>query len=152
MVKTKAAVVNGVKKQYEMEELQLKEVGLKEARVRLVASGICQSDEGYRKGTSEYPFPAVFGHEGAGIVEEVGSGVTNFEVGDQVLLAYDYCGECEQCRLGTPSLCDNFVELNTSGGPDENGNYTFEKKMVRVYMHYTTIVHFQLILLLIKII
>lgn len=125
-MKITAAVVNGVKEKYQLEELTLGELYPDEVIVKMVATGICHSDEALRIGDAEYPMPAVFGHEGAGIIEKVGSAVKNFAVGDQVVMAYNYCGTCPSCRTGHPSSCIQWTALNFAGArPD--GSYTFFK-------------------------
>lgn len=126
-MKITAAVVNGVNEDYQFEELELSEVRFDEVRVRIVASGICHSDEALRVGDAAYPLPAVLGHEGAGIVEEVGSGVKNFSVGDQVVLAYNYCGTCPSCRTGHPSSCNDWATLNMGSGVRQDGSPIFQK-------------------------
>lgn len=68
-----------------------------------------------RVGDAEFPLPAVLGHEGAGIVEEVGSSVKNFKVGDPVVMAYNSCGTCQSCRTGHPSSCNDWTALNMGG-------------------------------------
>jgi len=125
-MKITAAVINGVNEDYQFEELELSEVRFDEVRVRIVASGICHSDEALRVGDAAYPLPVVLGHEGAGIVEEVGSGVKNFSVGDQVVLAYNYCGTCPSCRTGHPSSCNDWTTLNM-GGVRQDGSPIFKK-------------------------
>ena len=128
-LKTKAAVVNAINEDYQLEELNLGEIHPNEILVKMVASGICQSDEGMRLGGGKaVPMPIVLGHEGSGIVEQVGSAVKGIKAGDQVVLAYDYCGACESCRTGYPSTCDHFVELNMGGGQRDDGTYTFYKE------------------------
>ncbi|QKY70288.1 NAD(P)-dependent alcohol dehydrogenase [Lentibacillus sp. CBA3610] len=127
-MKTKAAVVNAVNDNYKFESLDLNKVGTNQVLVKMVASGVCQSDETFRIGKSEFPLPTVLGHEGAGIIQEVGSGVKNFEVGDQVVMAYDYCGHCSSCRTGYPSLCDHYNEFNVSDGPGQSGEYKFHNE------------------------
>ncbi|MBQ0140320.1 MAG: alcohol dehydrogenase catalytic domain-containing protein [Kurthia sp.] len=114
-MKVKAAVVNQVNGPYEFEELDLQEINHDEVVVKVVASGICHSDEALRVGDAESPFPAVLGHEGAGIVEQVGSSVKNFKVGDQVVMAYNSCGTCQSCRTGHPSSCNDWAALNMGG-------------------------------------
>lgn len=85
-MKVKAAVVNEVNGPYEFEELDLQEIQHDEVIVKVVASGICHSDEALRVGDAEYPLPVVLGHEGAGIIEKTGASVKGFEVGDRSLL------------------------------------------------------------------
>src|SRR4051812_3895598 len=73
-----------------------------EVRVRMVASGICHTDvfvSCIPEGVAGLEYPKVLGHEGAGIVEDIGSGVTTVEVGDPVLLSYTYCSNCDLCGV-----------------------------------------------------
>lgn len=126
-MKVKAAVVNGINEQYKMEELTLGEPYPDEVVVKMVATGICHSDEAIRVGDAAYPMPGVLGHEGAGIIEKVGSAVKNFTVGDQVVMAYNSCGTCPSCRTGHPSSCNDWLELNF-GSPRSDGSHTFHKQ------------------------
>ncbi|WP_025778222.1 NAD(P)-dependent alcohol dehydrogenase [Brevibacterium sp. VCM10] len=121
-----AAIVNEVGGDYEFEDLKLADLGHDEVLVRIVASGICHSDESIRTGTVPVPTPAVLGHEGSGIIEQVGGAVKGFEVGDHVVLAYTYCGMCANCRSGQPSSCVKYNELNMSGRR-EDGSAMFTK-------------------------
>lgn len=125
-MKTNVAIVNDINDTYQFEELELREIQADEVIVKIVASGICQSDEGMRK-SPLVPKPLVLGHEGAGIVEEVGAGVKGFEEGDQVVMSYGYCGTCDNCRSGQPSACIRYNDLNLSGGAREDGSYKFYK-------------------------
>ena len=111
-MKIRAAVVNNVLEDYKIEEVELESPRVNEVLVRIVASGICHSDEAFRLGHASFVFPAIFGHEGAGIVEEVGSGVTSVKPGDHVVISYAYCGECPCCRIGKTSSCDNWPAMN----------------------------------------
>ncbi len=78
--------------------------------VKMAATGVCHSDWHLMTGATQHPTPVVPGHEGAGVVEAVGSGVTKLEVGDHVALNWaPSCGECFYCRHGRPSLCSTFV-------------------------------------------
>ncbi|MDM5196612.1 NAD(P)-dependent alcohol dehydrogenase [Fictibacillus enclensis] len=125
-MKITAAVVNGINEEYQLEELTLGQLYPDEVVVKMVASGICHSDEALRMGDAAHPIPAVFGHEGAGIIEKVGDAVKNFNVGDQVVMAYNYCGTCAGCRTGHPSSCEEWTTLNFTGArPD--GSYIFFK-------------------------
>jgi len=86
-----------------------------EVLVRIVASGICHTDIAARDGLFGLQFPAVFGHEGAGIVEKVGKGVDRVRVGAQVVLSFSSCGKCSGCVAGRPAHCSAFDELNFYG-------------------------------------
>ena len=101
-----------------METLEVAEPGPHEILVRVVASGICQTDVHARDGFFPIPCPAVYGHEGAGVVERVGSAVTTLRAGDHVLLASPSCGECPECRrpsrrirVHTAQRCESCVFL-----------------------------------------
>ena len=89
------------------EELELLEPRQGEVLVRYVASGVCHSDLHHIQGKVATPTPIVMGHEGSGVVEAVGPGVTNVKVGDHVLTSYiPSCGQCPYCVVGRPNLCD----------------------------------------------
>jgi len=83
-----------------------------EILVRLVASGICHTDIDFCDDWDEADNPVVLGHEGAGVVERVGKSVKAVERGDHVVLSYQSCGRCRQCRRGRPAHCDHLYELN----------------------------------------
>ncbi len=117
-MKTKAAVLWGTKQDWQIEEVELDDPVAGEVRVKLTASGMCHSDEHVREGdiTPLEPggFPFIGGHEGAGIVDEVGPGVTSLKKGDHVVLGFiPACGRCESCSTGHQNLCDNGATLLT---------------------------------------
>jgi Zn-dependent alcohol dehydrogenase len=98
-------------------DLELASPGREEVLVRLRASGVCHSDWNAVDGTAENPCPCVLGHEGAGIVEAVGDGVTRVAVGDHVALSWaPSCGECEECRRDLPQLCSTVWPAMGTGG------------------------------------
>ncbi len=100
-MKIKAAVVPEVGAQFEIRDnIDLHEVGPTDLQIHMVASGICHSDEAIRKGDASLGYPVILGHEGAGIVEKVGSEVKNFEVGDHVILSFYSDGTCDNCLKG----------------------------------------------------
>lgn len=102
----KAAVLYQTKQPLVVEELDLLEPRAGEVLVRYVASGVCHSDLHVVEGLMGHPLPVVLGHEGAGVVEEVGPGVTRVKPGDHVLTSYiPYCGTCRFCAVGRPNLC-----------------------------------------------
>lgn len=80
-----------------------------EVLVRVVATGICHTDMSVRDQLLPMPLPAVLGHEGAGVVEAVGSAVTNVAPGDHVVMSYAYCGHCDVCHSGHPAHCENVL-------------------------------------------
>src|SRR5438270_623622 len=92
---------------WSVEEVDLEQPKEQEVLVRLTASGLCHSDAHLVTGDVPIPFPVVGGHEGAGIVEEVGPGVTDIEPGDHIVLAFiPSCGHCHWCATGHSTLCD----------------------------------------------
>lgn len=97
------------------QEIQLGEPASGEVLVRIVASGVCHTDAITRAGDLPMPFPAVLGHEGAGIVEQVGEGVTQVEPGDRVVIEWPWCGECRNCLSGQPRYCLRMGEALVSG-------------------------------------
>ncbi|MEG0383960.1 MAG: NAD(P)-dependent alcohol dehydrogenase [Solibacillus sp.] len=120
----KAAIVNAPGDDYQLSNLKLAEMQADEVLVKMVASGMCMSDETIRKGGTSVAFPIVPGHEGSGIVEKVGDAVKAFKVGDQVVMSYAYCGNCPSCQTGHPSICDDWMKLNFLGVRDD-GSFTF---------------------------
>ncbi len=104
----RAAVLPGVDAPLETrDDIEIAPPGPGEVRVKVVASGVCHSDLSVKNGTIPLPTPIVLGHEGAGIVEEVGEGVSSLAVGDHVVLSFvPVCGECYSCLHGQPYLCE----------------------------------------------
>ena len=94
--------------------LMLKAPAANEIRVKIVSTSVCHTDI-MTKGKALCSFPIVLGHEGAGIVDALGEDVSGFEIGDHVILSYDYCGHCPQCENHKPSYCDDHGSLNFSG-------------------------------------
>jgi len=95
-------------------ELEQEEPRAGEMRIRLVATGICHTDLHEHPGRHS-PQPIVLGHEGAGVVEKLGDGVTTFEVGEHVILSGNSCGRCPSCMAGRPTYCDLAMPLCFGG-------------------------------------
>ncbi|MFJ8806311.1 NAD(P)-dependent alcohol dehydrogenase [Streptomyces sp. NPDC102490] len=91
-----------------------------EVLVRIAGCGMCRTDLAVRRPGGRSPLPAVLGHEGAGTVVETGGPHTGLTTGDHVVLSFDSCGHCPNCRGGAPAYCDSFAELNLFGGRKEN--------------------------------
>ncbi len=120
-MKIKAAVTHGLGEDFKIEEVELSDPKPNEVLIKIVASGVCHTDAVARDlGLS--PFPAVFGHEGSGIVEKVGSSVRTVEAGDHVVLSFSYCGHCENCLTGHPGTCIDFNELNFGGKMEDHSH------------------------------
>ena len=106
-----AAVVSEPNTRLTIQSLTLDDPKNGEVLVRIVASGVCHSDYHVMSGATRHPLPAVLGHEGAGIVEAIGPGVSRVRVGDHVVLNWaPDCGECFYCQRGRPNLCETFTE------------------------------------------
>jgi S-(hydroxymethyl)glutathione dehydrogenase/alcohol dehydrogenase len=111
MKQVRAAVFEKPGRPLRVEELALEEPRSGEVLVRLAASGVCRSDYHVLVGEWAAPVPIVLGHEGAGIVESVGPGVTTVAVGDPVVLSWTpYCRSCRYCLTGRPNLCELAAE------------------------------------------
>jgi len=105
---TKAAVLVAVGQPLEVRtDVEVEEPHASEVRVRMAASGVCHSDLSMQNGTMLTPTPIVLGHEGAGIIEAVGAGVTDLETGDHVVISWvPQCGACFFCLRGQPEICE----------------------------------------------
>ncbi|WP_073076380.1 NAD(P)-dependent alcohol dehydrogenase [Sporobacter termitidis] len=114
-MKIKAAVVFEKGQPFEIRELELDAPKAGEVLVKVAACGVCHTDEVARQQIIPVPLPAVFGHEGCGVVEDVGPGVTEFKKGDRVGFSYGYCGVCEACRTGHTYGCEENRRLNFFG-------------------------------------
>lgn len=99
------------------DDVELIEPRAREVRVKIVSAGVCHTDMAFQNNEWNLPLtlPMILGHEGAGIVESVGPGVTKVKPGDHVCLTIPYCGECESCRRGMPWYCEHINTLNLSG-------------------------------------
>ena len=105
--KTRAAICWGIGQRWRVDEIDLDPPKAGEVLVRLAATGLCHSDDHVVTGDSPMPTPIIGGHEGAGVVEEVGPGVDTLVPGDHVVLAFlPSCGRCEPCSTGHQNLCD----------------------------------------------
>ena len=112
---TRAAVVEAKGQPFTMAEVELEEPRDDEVLVRMVATGLCHTDVTMGSFLPEEMFPNVFGHEGAGVVEEVGPEVRGLESGDHVVLSFRSCRDCAKCRAGLVGYCDQTLLLNYMG-------------------------------------
>jgi len=97
-----------------IEPVEMEEPRRDELRVRIVATGICHTDLHAHEGRLS-PLPIVLGHEGAGVVEAVGEGVSGFSIGDHVVLSGGSCGVCPSCTRNLPSYCDQAMPRSFGG-------------------------------------
>ncbi|USK59498.1 NAD(P)-dependent alcohol dehydrogenase [Peribacillus asahii] len=120
-MKIKAAVTHGLGEDFKIEEVELAEPKSNEVLIKIVATGVCHTDAVARD-LGLTPFPAILGHEGAGIVEKVGDNVRTVQPGDHVVLSFAYCGHCENCLTAHPSTCLDFNLLNFGGKMEDGTN------------------------------
>jgi aryl-alcohol dehydrogenase len=125
-MKIKAAVVRQKGGPFHIEDIELDEPREDEVLVRIAGTGLCHTDLSGRDQRFPTPLPAVFGHEGSGVVERVGSRVRSVSPGDHVVLSYLSCGTCPLCRKGRVTLCLKTWDYNFAGiRPD--GSTTLSK-------------------------
>ena len=130
-----AAVARQPYQPLSIEQLDLDDLRPGEVLVRMVASGVCHTDAIVRDQVYPTPLPAVLGHEGAGIVERVGSQVTSVQPGDHVLLAAAYCGNCDRCRAGQMAYCENLFAADF-GGRRSDGSTALSKDGEVISSHF----------------
>jgi S-(hydroxymethyl)glutathione dehydrogenase/alcohol dehydrogenase len=124
----RAAVLHGWNEPFKVEEVELAAPHRGEVRVKLAASGVCHSDLSIQRGILPMPPPRIIGHEGAGVVEEVGDGVSSLSPGDHVVLCWMYpCGRCVECGRGRPVHCEVALAAMMSGGAAD-GSTRFKVK------------------------
>jgi S-(hydroxymethyl)glutathione dehydrogenase/alcohol dehydrogenase len=112
----KAAILYEAGTPLKLENVKLDEPQVNEVLVKLVASGVCHSDLHFMKGEMYCVMPTVAGHEGAGIVEKVGPGVTSLQPGDHVVLMVSFsCGKCRFCVEGHPTMCVENMPVMAGG-------------------------------------
>ncbi len=115
-MKTRAAILREAGADWSIEQIELDGPQRREVLVKTAAAGLCHSDEHARDGAMPVPLPIVGGHEGAGVVIEVGEGVTELEVGDHVAVSFiPSCGRCRWCASGKQNICDLGMHLMAPG-------------------------------------
>lgn len=114
MTAGRAAVLNAPN-EIVISDVEYAEPGTGEVLVKLVATGLCHTDLGVIAGGIPFPTPGIVGHEGAGVVEAVGPGVTSVAPGDKVLLSFTSCGHCDACVENHPAYCDTWLPRNLIG-------------------------------------
>jgi aryl-alcohol dehydrogenase len=114
-MRTTVAIVNEQGGDFTFEEVDLEGPRADEVLVRIVATGICHTDITIKGFLPPEMFPNVFGHEGAGVVEEVGADVTGIEVGDHVVLSFRSCRSCANCANSLFGYCESTLVINYMG-------------------------------------
>ncbi|BEH16689.1 S-(hydroxymethyl)glutathione dehydrogenase/class III alcohol dehydrogenase [Marinobacter shengliensis] len=140
-IKSKAAIAWGPKQPLSIEEVDVMPPQAGEVRIRVIASGVCHTDAFTLSGEDpEGIFPTILGHEGGGIVESVGEGVTSLKVGDHVIPLYTpECGECKFCTSGKTNLCGKIRETQGKGlMPDGTTRFSLNGEPIYHYMGCST--------------
>ena len=141
VITCKAAVAWEAGKPLSIEEVQVAPPKAGEVRIKIVATGVCHTDAFTLSGDDpEGVFPAILGHEGGGIVESVGEGVTSLKVGDHVIPLYTAeCGKCKFCLSGKTNLCSAVRGTQGKGlMPDGTTRFTCNGKEIFHYMGCST--------------
>ena len=131
-----AAVVERQGGPFLVQELELGELRPDEVLVKVHASGICHTDLICRDQWIPVPLPAVLGHEGAGVVESVGSAVTGFAPGDRVAMSFDSCGHCPSCAQARGVYCHSFYEHNFASVRPADGTSALSRGGETVHAHF----------------
>ena len=145
-MKTKAAILWEIGAEWSVEEIELDEPKAGEVQVKLAASGLCHSDEHLVTGDLPFELPIVGGHEGAGVVEAVGEGVSWLAPGDHVVFGFiPSCGRCPSCSTGHQNLCDLGALLGAGKQIDGTSRHHANGKdlslmcMLGTFSHHTVV-------------
>lgn len=146
-MKTKAAVLHRYGSELTIENVDLEEPKKGEVRVKMKAAGVCHSDQHVIDAVLPLPVPIVLGHEGAGIVDAVGEGVTNVKVGDHVVLNWvPSCTKCYYCRTGRPDMCEEASRMSVMGTMLDgttrfslNGKRVYQFPLTGTFSEYTIV-------------
>src|ERR1700693_1777830 len=115
-MKSRAAICVGLNRPLEIDEIEVAAPRQGEVLIEIKASGLCHTDYHLIDGSMPvYPYPVILGHEGAGVVVEIGPGVTSLAPGDHVLpVSMPECRQCQNCTSGRTNLCLEFTKLFTA--------------------------------------
>ncbi|XP_006010700.1 alcohol dehydrogenase class-3 [Latimeria chalumnae] len=141
VIKCRAAVAWEAGKPLSIEEVEVAPPKAHEVRIKVIATGVCRTDASSLKASGvKANFPVILGHEGAGIVESVGEGVTNIKPGDKVIPLYiPKCGKCRSCLCPKTNICEKTEEMWATGlMPDKTSRFTCKGKQLFHYMGTST--------------
>jgi len=140
-MKSRAAIAFAANKPLQIDEIDVQAPNAGEVLVRIVATGVCHTDAFTLSGSDpEGLFPSILGHEGAGVIENIGAGVTSVQVGDHVIPLYTpECGQCKFCLSGKTNLCQAIRTTQGKGlMPDKTTRFSFNGKSIYHYMGTST--------------
>ncbi|XP_008589900.1 PREDICTED: alcohol dehydrogenase 1C [Galeopterus variegatus] len=138
VIKCKAAVLWELKKPFSIEEVEVAPPKAHEVRIKMVASGVCRTDDHVVTGNMVSPLPVIVGHEAAGIVESIGEGVTSVKPGDKVIPLFNpQCGKCRICKHPESNLCLK-NDLSNPRGTMQDGTTRFTCRGKPVHHFLTT--------------
>lgn len=141
VIKCRATGVWEAGKPLSIEEIEVASPKAHEVRIKIIATAVCHTDAHTLSGADpEGSFPVILGHEGAGIVESVGEGVTKLKAGDSVIPLYiSQCGECKFCLNHKTNLCQKIRVTQGKGlMPDGTSRFTCKGKTILHYMGTST--------------
>jgi aryl-alcohol dehydrogenase len=121
-MKTTAAIARAAHADFSVETIDLEDPRHGEVRVKIAGVGLCHTDLIARDQFIPIALPALLGHEGSGVVESVGEGVTKVRPGDRVVLGFSSCGRCPRCKEDLPSYCRDFPALNYAGARSDGSS------------------------------
>ena len=134
----RAAVLHAMGARHSIEEVELQPLAPGDVLIRLHASGLCHTDLEVIEGALPYPLPIVLGHEGAGVVEQVGASVTHVKPGDHVVCSWNpHCGHCFYCERDQPILCEPFTRHQPAGRLLDGGS-RYRLAGHRLLHHFST--------------
>jgi aryl-alcohol dehydrogenase len=134
-MQVQAAICRATGTKMSIEPVQIEDPRDNEVLVRVVATGICHTDVGMRDSPDRVPKPIVLGHEGAGIVEKIGSAVRKVKPGDHVVMSFNSCGHCASCDHGDPAYCLHIGAINFSGQRSD-GSTALSSNGSKVHSHF----------------
>ncbi|KAM8808247.1 alcohol dehydrogenase 1-like [Eudromia elegans] len=147
VIKCKAAVLWELNKPFSIEEVEVAPPKAHEVRIKILATGICRSDDHVINGALVMPLPIILGHEAAGVVESIGEGVTCVQPGDKVIpLFTPQCGECSTCKGTKGNLCHK-NDIGSASGlmPDGTTRFTCKGKAIHHFIGTSTFTEYTVV-------
>jgi aryl-alcohol dehydrogenase len=140
-MKANAAVLRRLGAPFAIEEIELADPKPDELLIRIVSAGICGTDIHRASRASSVPLPIILGHEGSGVVEAIGAGVTGVELGDLVVLTFAACQSCVRCKNGHPAYCERGPEMNLQG-TRMDGSTAYSWRGEKIFGHFVGVSSF----------